>query len=172
MGLAGKAQSGKTTASVYLETDHGFSRRSFAAVLRGYIAKMFGCSERQLVEQAFKEQKSGIADLTWRDLMKVTGAFLRSLDPLFFVDRLDLSGKLVVVDDVRFKNEARRIKDSGGVIVRLARPQTENGDTDPSEIELDDWPHDYVIDNSGDFQKLFNQLDDVMSKVKTGTRGT
>jgi len=165
LGLSGKAKSGKTTAAVYLENDRGFVRRSFAALLRSYVAKLFGCSERQLVESAFKEQKSGVGDLTWRDLMKRTGAFLRSMDPLFFVDRIDLSGKLVVVDDVRFINEAKKIEGpdaTQGILIRLRRPQTETGDDDISETELDNWDFVYTVDNSGDFQQLFNRIDEIL----------
>lgn len=159
VGLSGKAKSGKTTAAMYLEADAGFSRRSFAEVIRGYVSKMFGATERQLADTEFKDRQSGVLHWTWRDLMQKTGAFLRGLDNRFVIDRLDLSGKDVVVDDVRLEAEAERIKQAGGILIRLVRPQSEKNDLDITETALDNWPFDKYIDNSQDFPHLYKQLD-------------
>ena len=173
VGLSGKLETGKTTAALYLERDHGFVRRSFAAILRRYTSLIFGCTEKQLEEPGFKKKSSGIGSLTWRDVMIRLGTFLRSLDSNFFVDRLDYSGRLVAIDDVRFKNEAQRIKDKGGIIIRLTRPKPTDGspDQDISETDMDDWPWDYEIDNTKDFEHLFNQLDKILGPATPGPGG-
>ena len=171
IGLSGKMKTGKTTAALWMQADHGCSRRSFAAVLREYVGRMFGATEKQLADGDFKESVSGIAGLTWRELMIKTGAFLRSLDENFLVDRLDWSGKNIVIDDVRFQNEARKIKAAGGVIIRLFRPQAPTIN-DISETDMDNWPFDYTVDNAGDHQQLYNQLDDIMAGLKGRDSGS
>jgi hypothetical protein len=172
LALSGKSKSGKTTAALYLANDCGFAHRSFAQVLRGYVAAIFGTTEKNLMDVNIKEGPSTVAGYSWRDLLKKTGAFLRSLDPNFMVDRMDFSGKLVAIDDARFKNEARKVKEMGGVIVRIHRPVGKD-DPDISEVDLDDWPWDYEIDNFGDYQQLYNQLDAMLAKLglKGGTVG-
>lgn len=67
-----------------------------------------------------------------------------------------------LITDTRFPNEAKAIKDMGGVVVRINRPvvgKDWNPPTHPSEISLDDWDFDYAIDNDG-------SIDDLISKVK------
>lgn len=163
VGFSGKLKTGKTTAALYL-LDHGFERRSFAGVLRSIVGKTFGATEKQLADGDFKESVSPVGGLTWRKLLIDTGAFLRSLDPDFFLNRLDFSGKLVAVDDVRFKNEAQRIKDKGGFIIRVSRPGVKTLD-DISENDLDGWPWDFKVVNDGDYAHLFNQIDSVLTQI-------
>lgn len=60
------------------------------------------------------------------------------------------SDALYVVTDVRFPNEAQRVKDLGGIIVRVIGPQEiENADdTHPSEASLDYMWFDAMIVNA------------------------
>ena len=164
IGFCGKLQTGKTTSAKIL-SDYGFERRSFATVLRRIVASIFGCTEKQLEESAFKAQSSGVGELTWRDVLIKTGMFLRSLDPDFFVRRLDWSGKLVAIDDVRFMNEVKKVKEVGGVVVRLHRDQATVKLEDASETELDNGPWDYFIDNSKDFLHLRAELEKIFAEL-------
>jgi hypothetical protein len=72
--------------------------------------------------------------------------------PNFWVDNVDLSheGKVVVVTDVRFANEAQAVSDAGGVVVNVqGPPEVENaGDGHASELPLPRALIDYYIDNS------------------------
>lgn len=59
-----------------------------------------------------------------------------------------------IVTDVRFKNEAKIIKDKGGIIIRLngdpnnSRAGDDRDMTHPSEVDLDDYDgFDYEYDN-------------------------
>lgn len=71
-----------------------------------------------------------------------------------------------IITDVRFPNEAKAIKDRGGIILRIDRPaKVDLGPrrTDwmhPSETALDTWDFDYEIDNDGG-------VEDLMEKIKT-----
>ena len=72
-----------------------------------------------------------------------------------------------IITDVRFPNEAKAIKEKGGILIRINRPQyLDNGlvirkDEHPSETALDDYDgFDYVIENDT------NSVQDLVDKVK------
>ena len=56
--------------------------------------------------------------------------------------------------DVRFPNEAQRIKDLGGVVWRVKRPGVGPANYHESETALDDWPFDAVLENDGNLVDL------------------
>jgi hypothetical protein len=69
--------------------------------------------------------------------------------------------KYWVITDVRFKNEAKIIKEKGGIIVRLNGDPMKSKTNDnrnmehPSETELDDYDgFDYVFDNVSPIDNL------------------
>jgi hypothetical protein len=53
---------------------------------------------------------------------------------------------LIVVDDVRFLNEAEAVKKMGGIIVRLTRPDIKNGGNHQSETEQRQIGYDYIFE--------------------------
>ena len=69
-----------------------------------------------------------------------------------------------IITDVRFPNEAKAIKDRGGIVIRVNRldvdkftanfPQTLH----PSETALDDYEFDRVIDNNGSMEELIEKV--------------
>lgn len=74
------------------------------------------------------------------------------------LNRAANSDKGTIITDVRFPNEAEAIREAGGVVVRVSRPETEPdmGETlHPSEAGVDQIEADYVIRNDlsrDDFQ--------------------
>ena len=70
-----------------------------------------------------------------------------------------------IITDVRFSNEAKAIKEKGGILIRINRPQyLDNGlvirkDEHLSETALDDYDgFDYVIENDGTVQDLIDKV--------------
>lgn len=59
-----------------------------------------------------------------------------------------------IITDVRFPNEAKAIKDRGGIIIRIDRPGVIAINNHPSEISLDDWSFDYKLVNNSDLISL------------------
>jgi ABC-type oligopeptide transport system ATPase subunit len=59
-----------------------------------------------------------------------------------------------IITDVRFINEAKAIKDRGGIIIRVDRPFFKPVNNHPSEIALDNWEFDYKIGNVSDLTSL------------------
>ncbi len=67
-----------------------------------------------------------------------------------------------VIPDTRFKNEAAFIKEIGGEVWRVIRPEYNLLDRDPnhtSEIDLDSWEFDETILNDGSIEDLWKKVD-------------
>lgn len=71
---------------------------------------------------------------------------------------------LVVITDVRYPNEASRIKDLGGVVWEVVRPGVES-DGHASEQPLPRELVDHTIDNSGDLNFLTGRVDDAITET-------
>lgn len=70
-----------------------------------------------------------------------------------------LRGNSVVVDDVRFLNEAEAVRELGGIIVRLTRPDITTTGSHQSELEMDAIVPDHVIETQpGDLAALKEAL--------------
>ncbi len=73
-----------------------------------------------------------------------------------------------VITDTRFPNEAKAIKDRGGIVIRVNRPvhalSQDNKCTvlHPSEVSLDNWEFDYVIQNKGTVEDLVEEVRKMM----------
>ena len=84
----------------------------------------------------------------------------------FWVDLTlnNIKEKHAVISDVRFKNEADAIKKAGGQVWRINRhgvgPVTDHS----SEIDLDDYNFDHIIDNDYSVMDLHNVIDMLLSK--------
>lgn len=64
----------------------------------------------------------------------------------------------VVIDDLRFLNEAQAVKDLGGTIIRIVRPSLgEQGDMHASEMEMDAIQPDYTI-TSDDIETVISEV--------------
>jgi len=71
-----------------------------------------------------------------------------------------------VITDVRFPNEAKAIKDKGGVIIRVDRPGYKPINSHPSEVALDDWEFDFKIANVSDITSLELTVKEILKQIK------
>lgn len=72
----------------------------------------------------------------------------------------------VVVDDVRFVNEADMVMEMGGLMLRVVRPGAVVTGTHPSEGALDNFPFTATIRNEGSVEDLCNKVDRLMENYK------
>jgi hypothetical protein len=71
-----------------------------------------------------------------------------------------------IVTDVKYPNQAKAIKDRGGIIIRVNRDYILRGvelpfikdAQHPSETALDDYEFDHVIDNDGSIEELLEKV--------------
>lgn len=138
IGIAGPKRSGKDTLAAGLHAALGLPVDSFAGPMRRFVADTLGWTLAEL--EARKEQPIDWLDgATARAMLQTVGTewgrqtvhadlWVRSL-----FARLPHGG---IVSDVRFPNEAEAILSRGGVVIRLVRPGTGQGDAHASEKPL------------------------------------
>lgn len=176
IGLSGYARSGKDEAAKVLVDHYQFTRVAFADKLKQFVYQQnpiigvkpyFNWAEespvgftnvrlREVVdlygwegtkETEFKDEIRGILQRTG------TEAGRKVISDNIWVDAA-LTGHpddaRIVVTDCRFPNEAQRIKDLGGIVVRVNRPGVKAVNAHPSESALDDWAFDYTLENNVD----------------------
>lgn len=170
VGLTGRAQHGKDTLAAVL-IEQGLERVAFADPLRDLvyaINPLLGVTlrYRDLLDTAGYEKAK--RDPEVRRLLQEVGTQARNvLGPDIWVDaamrkaaRLRMRGAAVVFTDVRFPNEAEAIKAMGGILVRVVRPNYDNGvdPMHPSEAQVDDLGHDVTVWNDGTLGELGDKL--------------
>jgi hypothetical protein len=183
IGLVGKARSGKDTFARGL-VERGYTRVAFADPLREMVERIDplvtlpGGSGARLSSAlmnfgGWEGIKGSPYGPEARRLLQEAGQAVRRLDEGFWL-RVGL-GKArdviaacpaaragaAVITDVRYTNEADAIQKAGGVLVRIVRPGLESTDTHASETELDRYPVDFTVRNSGtaeDFVELARTL--------------
>lgn len=78
--------------------------------------------------------------------------------------RVQVGGR-VVLTDCRFPNEADAIRDAGGQIIRVNRPEfPDDGDPHPSETALDRNPFDDLVLIDGTIDELLEKADYVAAR--------
>jgi len=110
--------------------------------------------------------------MTVRELLQKLGtdAMRNNLHPNIWVNALmcdytkDDDGDLPnwIITDVRFMNEAIAIKNQGGFIIRVDRPDIKLINDHPSETELDNWNFDYKVANVSDLFDLKQNIEQIL----------
>jgi len=174
IGLIGAAGSGKTTVGNIIERDYGFVKMRFAGPIKAMLGTMLACAG---------VSGSRLTDMIDGPLKETPCDELAGKTPRFALQRLGTewgrdfisqniwvdttmaqvqqvqaeNNKSVVIDDVRFPNEVRAIKDAGGRIFRVMRdhdPIPESGHKSEGQIlEFDE-----CVMNIGSVVELENQI--------------
>jgi hypothetical protein len=164
IGLSGYAKSGKNTvAKLIKQARPEYEEKSFATNLKVIAHILTGYPIEYFEEQEFKESSlpeewsNGNKTMTIRELLQKLGtdAVRCNVHENAWVNALFTNYKKSdnwIITDVRFANEADKIKKLGGVIIRITRGKPVNSHI--SEIALDDYKFDYEIMNTGSFDDL------------------
>lgn len=177
IGITGKKGSGKTTIANIL-SKNGYNIYNMADPLKD-IAKIFGFTNKQLYgSQKDKNIPHSLWNVSSRRFMQQVGTelFRQQLHVVLpeikmeytvwseiFRQKYLKNPKNYVVGDVRFLDEARLIKDLGGIIIRVNR----NGcDTDAhiSETEMNNIIADITINNDTNLENLENTITEILYK--------
>lgn len=152
IGLSGYAGSGKDAIGAVL-AHRGYERRAFADPLKD-VARRIGWD--------------GEKDDAGRTLLQELGSAVRDvLGATTWVDAaLAAMPERVVVTDVRYRNEAAAIKEAGGRIVRVVRPGYGPANAHGSEVDLDGWPFDAVIPNTGSLVELRRKVHRLADRIE------
>jgi hypothetical protein len=147
LGLSGKSGTGKSTTARHLHYRAGANGTqlgivSFAGALRQELIEAFGDPNVDWGEKP--------TPVWMRNLLIAWGTARRSMSPHYWRSLLASTIRAssycaVIIDDVRYKNEADWIRDAGGHVVRLeCVPAPLRVSSDASETELDDYAFDYT----------------------------
>jgi hypothetical protein len=98
----------------------------------------------------------------------------RKLNEILSVDSIVLQGldgqkyPDWVITDVRFHNEANRVKEMGGILIRLERNiETSAGNLHESETALDNYQFQYVINNNDTtLEELFYKVKNLLYTIQ------
>lgn len=159
IGLGHQSRVGKDTVGNYLVKEHGFNRYAFADVLKqaAYnLFRIYGLRDAAYYEQnpVARNEKLDSINLTPVELWIAYGTKMREIYEYLWVDLVIESLILpAVITDVRYPNEARAIKDAGGVLVKVTRKGNPVHGSDKHMPP--DYPWDHVIANDGSLRDLY-----------------
>ncbi len=197
IGISGRKRSGKDTFAERLVSHHGFTRVAFADPLKAVAVDLnpiirieadefglfygpgtgavIGSYELVRLAELVEEQGWEVAKefREVRRILQALGVAVREhvgdetwVDAAL-VKAAAISGP-VVVTDVRFPNEAERVRFDGGKIVRVNRPGLPETDLHISETALDDLVPDFLVRNAGTVADLHGFADGVARTVLAG----
>ena len=179
IGLCGRAGTGKTSVSQYLQ-EKGFQAISFAEPLKRMAMDIWGFSEEQVFGDAsIKEAPDPRTGITPRWAMQQLGQAGRDhMGQYVWIQaafaKIEAGGKYVF-EDVRYCNEAAELHRGGGYVLRLRCSDSISTDDGmhPSEAEVDmiPWAHIFAELRSSRAQgleHLFSLIDDALAKIDSG----
>ena len=172
IGLTGLAQSGKSTVANFLVTQRNYRRMRLAQGLKD-MARCIGLTENQVDGDAKEIPLELLCGKTPRYFLQMLGTeFGRNLigselwknitEQRIKDYLLENPNNKVVVDDIRFINELDMIKNLGGVVIRIVRIGQVSTSTHPSETALNNIELPTIIAESGDMNKLYKGLDEII----------
>lgn len=172
IGITGKAGVGKDTLAAYLELGEGYYCYSLAQPLKRGIEEMFNLSP-SIWKRENKEEVISWIGKSPRQLAQTLGTewgrncvapdiWLRCLQQV--IDNLPSDAEGLVIPDVRFENEARFIRDQGGVIVRVLR-DTEEVNPHVSEQGLADELVNAEIENGSTYTQFYSDAIEILSNI-------
>jgi hypothetical protein len=175
----------------WLEEQSGWEVKKFAGKLKQIASLLTGIDMQKFEDQEFKKLNLGPEwsihgmPMTYRELLQKLGtdALRDGLHPNIWVNALFSDYKVFnepsmypnggggkhpnwIITDVRFPNEAKAIKDRGGIIIRVDRPFCKPINNHPSEISLDNWNFDYKIANVSDLTSLSFTVEGILLQEK------
>jgi hypothetical protein len=174
IGLSGYAQVGKDSVAKILVENYGYSRIAFADIIKvacyrlNPIVTYDGMRLKHLVDLEGWEIAKSVPEV--RRLLQVMGSEVGRdlIDPQIWVELTMNSthnSDLIVISDVRFRNEAEEIKWKGGQIWRISRIDRDAPvNVHRSETDLDNWTFDQYIANNGSLDDLEREVHLLMGK--------
>jgi hypothetical protein len=174
IGLHGLARTGKDTAANYLAAHFDLIAYAFAYPLKVALMQMFNLSSAHLNGELKEAPLLGIGKSP-RELMQLLGTewgrqmvhpelwlllARQHLDNM--IELRDGHAPGFVISDVRYENEAQWVRDLGGVVVHIQRPDAQAVASHSSESGVAVHDNDFVIHNDEDLAHLYKQLDRLM----------
>jgi hypothetical protein len=185
IGLSGYARSGKDEAAKVLVEEFGFRRVAFADKLKQFLyalnpmvdveyeviddkALRRGTARKRRVQEVIDAFGwDGYKETQYLD--EVRGLLQRTgteggretlWDSIWVDAALGFEGldDKIVVTDCRFENEAKGVIDRGGQVWRVNRKGIGPANDHISEVGLDDWPFDLILENNSSLKDYHERI--------------
>lgn len=177
IALTGMKSAGKSSGAKWMVRNSDRVRLSFAERPRKVVMTMFGIERKWLDDPELKETEHpdwGITPRTMlrRVAMSAREKFGKDIWSEIALRKARSMDNPVVIDDLRFLNEARLVREEGGVIIGIERPGHGNNDDHPSEAEMrENWDQitDRIVINDEGIGGLFSKLYDVLYDEASNT---
>lgn len=167
IGITGAARSGKDTIADYLCTEYGYGRVAFAAPLKRMVCALFNRDEAWLERNKDVPQEGmgtprrllQTLGTEWgRDLINIDIWVNFAREEIFKI-RNNRQFDGVVITDLRFYNEAKFIRDLGGIIWRVDRAEYTPVETHISEQGIDPSYIERIIYNNSTLEELYTTVE-------------
>lgn len=188
LAITGYSKSGKSLVASYLQEIYGFSKHSFAAPGKQFLADHFDFAEQKKedVPEFFPEFPTYRTML--KTLLSTWGRHITHQDiwPLVLIRKLrSKENNPVVIDDLRFDNEMNILVDhfpNRVIFIRVDRKGTEPRPVftrnpfkkiwnrlfwQPHESErgVASYMIDFVLENDGEITSIFQAVDDMLNTM-------
>lgn len=171
----------------WLEEQSGWSIRKFSFKLKLIASILTGIDIEKFEDQEFKKSyldnqwsKHGLP-VTVREFLQTLGtdclrdkitnniwvnALFSDYTKIEYDDDEQPEYPNWIITDVRFPNEVSRIKEKGGILIRITRPGVEPANKHDSEILLDNYEFDYKLVNNSDLFTLKDSVKQILQHAK------
>lgn len=153
IGLLGRARSGKDTVANYISQQYPtYEICRIAQPIKDSLQCLYGWSDKH-IEGFLKEVTDPVINKSPRDAMIELGERVKSESGQdFFINMLLRKHKGdIIIPDVRFQNEVDRIREAGGIVIKVERPGCSSL---PNENGIDQIKPDLSIWNSRSIENL------------------
>ena len=168
IGLAGKARAGKTTAANYITIKYDIHEYAFADPLKTAAVELFGITRQMAYGYEYdREQIVNGWGISVREMLQKLGTECMRMNfgDDFWTKRAEIAVSKythLIISDVRFDNEARWIKNKGGIVINITRASIDIDSNHVSESGITEQHYD--IENSGNIRNMFNKIDSILSE--------
>lgn len=172
IGLIGQARVGKTTFADYLVQLYGYNTVAFATPIKEAMRVAFDLNDEQ-IDGKLKEVEDKRWGVTPRQLYQKFGTdWARNLlGQDVWIKRLKIELKKntdrhTIVSDIRFPNEAKAVKDMGGILIKITKKGIEiKENSHISEKLIDKIDYDYIIENNYDIPRYYKDIDLLLDHI-------
>jgi ABC-type dipeptide/oligopeptide/nickel transport system ATPase component len=161
IGISGKMGSGKSTIAKHIMSKHE------DVVVEKIAADLYGIQD--YIYNRLGLTLKGEKD---RDLLIAIGMWGRGISPSLWTDTCfnriaKLKNNIILIDDIRFPEEATAVEKIGTLIRIDGQQRGPNLDpksmSSASETALDSWDFKHRIDNSGSVEETLKQLETILN---------
>ncbi len=176
LGFVGEMVSGKGAAAEYLQKKYGASTHRFSTMLRDVADRLYLEKSRlnlQKLSQALRENFSQdimarvMAEDVKNDQNKVVIVEgIRRFSDIEYLKRIENFKLVYITADIktRYRRLTKRQENSDDQAKSLEGFQKDHEHESESQVQEVGKTAEYIIDNNGNFDELYKQVDEILNK--------